>query len=49
MEGTNVIDMGGHWLFPVFFGFMTFIIGVVFVKYVFFSSNEPEKKEDDEK
>ncbi len=40
MEGSNVIDMGGHWLFPVFFGGMTFIIGVVFVKYVFFSSND---------
>jgi hypothetical protein len=43
MHETNVIDMGGHWLFPLFFGLMTLIIGIVFVKYVFFPKSDKDK------
>ena len=43
MQNQNVIDMGGHWLFPVFFGLMTVIIGILFVKSVFFSGDNKDK------
>ena len=49
METAASFDLAGHWIFPAFFGIMTVVVGIIFVKSVFLSNNNDDKDEDKEK
>lgn len=42
---TESFDMAVHWIFPTFFGLMTFAIGVILVKYVFMAGDDRDKQD----
>ena len=46
MESPTV-DLAGHWIFPAFFGVMTIVIGIIFVKSVFLSGDGKDKEDDE--
>lgn len=48
-EAAASFDLAGHWIFPAFFGVMTVVIGIIFVKSVFLSNNDSDNEKDEDK
>ena len=43
MNSTAPMEMASHWLFPAFFGIMTLVIAIVFIRGMFLTKGSDEK------